>query len=116
MDRDFDVVPMCLIDNGGNLVISDGLHVTPSRVGDFDQVDTSLALSAGLTDELVARIAQYAGGVGRSAFKGRARVGIKYAAVVAEGSARDNHARALEQPAFDRRAHCHISKPFAARH
>jgi hypothetical protein len=100
MDRDFDVVPVSLIDNGGDLVIGDSLYITPSRVGDLDQVDTSLALSAGLTDELVARVAQYAGGVGWSAFKGRVRVGIENAAVIAEGPARDNHARALEQPAL----------------
>jgi hypothetical protein len=35
--------------------------------------------------ELVARIAQYARRVGRSAFKGRVRVGIENAAVIAEG-------------------------------
>ena len=57
VDRDFDVVPVSLIDNGSDLVIGDGLHVTPSRVGDLDQIDTTPALSAGLADELVARIA-----------------------------------------------------------
>ena len=116
MDRDFDVVSMSLIDNGSDLVIGDGLHVAPGRVGDLDQIDTSLALSAGLANELVARIAQHARRVSRSAFKGWIRVGIKNAAVIAEGPARDNHARALEQPALDRLAHCHIGKPFATRH
>src|SRR5215831_8678676 len=101
MDRDFDVVPVSLIDNGSDLIIGDRLHVTPSRVGDLDQIDTPFALFAGLTDELVARIAQYACRVGRSAFKSRVRVGIKYAAVIAEGPARDNHAWALEQSALD---------------
>src|SRR5205807_9701769 len=49
-------------------------------------------------------------------FKGRVRIGIENAAVVAEGPARDNHARALEQPAPDRLAHCHNGKPFTTRH
>src|SRR5215831_17964329 len=92
MDRDFDVVPVSLIDNGSDLVIGDGLrvtpnglHVTPSRIGDFDQIDTSLALSAGLANELIARIAQHARCVGRSALKCWVRIRIENAAVIAEG-------------------------------
>src|SRR6266850_4292614 len=61
----------------------------------------STPLSAGLANELVARIAQDAGRIGRSAFKGRVTIGIKNAAVIAEGPARDNHARALKQPTLD---------------
>src|SRR5437870_9532335 len=83
---------------------------------DLDQINSPLALLAGLANELVARIAQDAGRIGRSAFKSRVRIGIENAAVIAEGPARDNHARTLEQPALDRLAHGHIGKPFATRH
>jgi len=47
VDRDFDIVPVSLIDNGSDLVIGDRLYIAPSRVGDLDQIDTPLALSAG---------------------------------------------------------------------
>src|SRR4029077_13852153 len=99
----FDVAPVSLVDDSGDLVIGDRLHIAPSRVGDFDQINSPLALSAGLANELVARIAQDAGRIGRSAFEGRVRIGIKNAAVIAEGPARDNHARALEQPTASRK-------------
>jgi hypothetical protein len=36
VDRDFDVVPVSLIDNGSDLVIGDRLYIAPSRVGDFN--------------------------------------------------------------------------------
>ena len=116
VDGDFDVVSVSLIDNSGDLVIGDRLHIAPSRVGDFDQINSPLALFAGLANELVSGIAQDAGRIGRSAFEGWVRIGIKNATVIAEGPARDDHAWALEQPALDRLTHCHIGKPFAPRH
>ena len=69
VDGDFDIASVSLIDNGGDLVIGDRLHIPPSRVGDLDQIDSPLALFAGLANELVARIAQDAGRIGRSAFE-----------------------------------------------
>ena len=69
VNGDFDVVSVSLIDNGGDLVIGDRLYIAPSRVRDLDQINSPLALFAGLANELVARIAQDASRIGRSAFK-----------------------------------------------
>ena len=70
VDRDLDVVPVGLVDDGGDLVIGDGLRVAPGGIGDLDQVDPAFALPAGLADELVTRIAQDARRIGRGSFRG----------------------------------------------
>jgi len=56
VDDDFDVVPVSLVDNKGDLVVGDGLYIAPSRVGDFNQINSPLALFAGLANELVAQL------------------------------------------------------------
>jgi hypothetical protein len=68
-------VSVSLVDNSGDLVIGGRLYIAPSRGGSLDQINSPLALSAGLANELVARITQDASCIGRSAFEGHRQVG-----------------------------------------
>src|SRR6516162_8776745 len=98
VDRNLYVVPVGFVDDRRDLVIGDRLHIAPGRISDLDQVDPAFALLAGLADELVTRIAQDTCRIGRGSLRGRVGVGIENAAVIAQRTTRDDHARASKSP------------------
>jgi len=109
------LTPVGFVDDGADLVLGQGLHIAPGRIGDLDQIDAAPALLAGLEDKCIAGVAQHTCGVGRAALIGRIGVGIENTAVIGEGAGGNDHARPLQQPGVDRLAHRHIGKPFASR-
>jgi hypothetical protein len=109
------LTPVGFVDDGADLVLGQGLHIAPGRIGDLDQIDAAPALLAGLEDKCIAGVAQHTCGVGRAALIGRIGVGIENTAVIGEGAGGNDHARPLQEPGVDRLAHRHIGKPFASR-